>query len=242
MNASFQVGDKVIFGRPNGEKTLGKVVKVNRATLKVEQLEERGSSRDYKPGTIWNIPHNLATPEANTLPTPPVAPCTVQPGDRAEFTKGGHTVTGTVKSVNDKTVTLVDCDDDSRGYRVPFHMVRPVKPNPFKVGSTVSYKGRTAVVTHVRGSIVFVYGASVWGVEAPLDVSDVQLAPKREDKVVLRNILNMYANLSPENLHCDGEISRSQAATRADQYNRILQALFIEIGRTVSESEAYQQA
>ena len=39
---SFNVGDLVLFGRPNGEQTRGKVVKVNRKTYKVQTLESRG--------------------------------------------------------------------------------------------------------------------------------------------------------------------------------------------------------
>ena len=37
-----KVGMKIYFGRANGEKTLGEIVKVNSKNLKVRQLEQRG--------------------------------------------------------------------------------------------------------------------------------------------------------------------------------------------------------
>ena len=58
----MNVGDKVHFGRTHGEKTLGEVVKVNPTTVKVKQLEARGTMRDYPVGTIWKVPHKLCSP------------------------------------------------------------------------------------------------------------------------------------------------------------------------------------
>ena len=52
-------GDRVLFGRTYGEKTLGEVVKVNRVKAKVKQLESRGTYKDYPVGTIWTVPLNL---------------------------------------------------------------------------------------------------------------------------------------------------------------------------------------
>ena len=59
MGNDFQVGDKVIFGRGNGEQTLGTVVKVNRVKLKVRQDESRGTMKSYPVGTIWTVPPSL---------------------------------------------------------------------------------------------------------------------------------------------------------------------------------------
>lgn len=55
--SGFNVGDTVRFGRPNGEKTLGKVVKVNRKSLKVEILESRGSRSQA--GQVWRVHPSL---------------------------------------------------------------------------------------------------------------------------------------------------------------------------------------
>ncbi len=75
--SDFSVGDKVLFGRRHGEKTLGKVIKVNRKNLKVEQLEERGCYRNYSVGTKWTVPPSLCTPVAENgrpadVPSEPV--------------------------------------------------------------------------------------------------------------------------------------------------------------------------
>ena len=59
--SDFKVGDVVIFGRAYGEQTLGKVIKVNRKTLKVETLETRGRGRGKEPGRVWGVPPSLCT-------------------------------------------------------------------------------------------------------------------------------------------------------------------------------------
>jgi hypothetical protein len=63
--------------------------------------------------------------------------------------------------------------------------------------------------------------------------------PKRSDADILSDIRRLYNMLSPENLHCDGEISVSAARRRGAEFNRQLRACFVELGRRVSEEEAY---
>lgn len=55
-------GMSVMFGRGRGERTLGRVVKVNRLRVKVQQLTKRGSLKDYPVGTLWAVPPNLLSP------------------------------------------------------------------------------------------------------------------------------------------------------------------------------------
>ena len=55
----LSVGQTVYFGRPNGEKTKGKVVKVNRTKVKVEQLEQRGTYKAHPVGSVWTVPFKL---------------------------------------------------------------------------------------------------------------------------------------------------------------------------------------
>jgi hypothetical protein len=55
----FQKGDKVYFGRKNGEKTLGEIVRVNRRSYTIKQLESRGLYRDYAVGTKWKVAKSL---------------------------------------------------------------------------------------------------------------------------------------------------------------------------------------
>lgn len=56
-----KVGMRVFFGRSQGEQTLGEILKVNRAKLKVKQLESRGTMRSYPVGTIWTVPAALCS-------------------------------------------------------------------------------------------------------------------------------------------------------------------------------------
>jgi hypothetical protein len=55
MSTTFKPGDKVIFGRPNGEQTRGVILRVNRKSLSIEQLGERGTQRVRQPGTKWRV-------------------------------------------------------------------------------------------------------------------------------------------------------------------------------------------
>jgi len=57
--AGITRGAKVYFGRPNGEKTLGKVVKVNNKSVTVETLEERGRGRPV--GQKWRVHVSMLT-------------------------------------------------------------------------------------------------------------------------------------------------------------------------------------
>ena len=52
----YEVGMIIEFGRPNGEKTKGEIVKVNPKKLKVKQIGQRGTRRSYKEGSVWTVP------------------------------------------------------------------------------------------------------------------------------------------------------------------------------------------
>ena len=132
------------FGRSNGEKTFGEIVKVNRKTYKVRTLEARGTKRDYAVGTVWKVPHSMFTP-------------------------------------------LADAD--------------------------------AAKVETPKAKVVFRH--------------------KRSDEAILRDIRNIDNALSPENLHCDGEISRSAARRKATILNRTMRKLIAELGREPTDSELF---
>lgn len=67
-------------------------------------------------------------------------------------------------------------------------------------------------------------------------------APKaaRPEAQIMREIQNCYCSLSPENLYCDGERSRTAAMRVARSLNAQLKSLFKELGREVSEDESYR--
>jgi len=52
----YENGMKVRFGRPNGEKTEGIIIKINPKSLKVETLENRGRTGRSITGTVWKVP------------------------------------------------------------------------------------------------------------------------------------------------------------------------------------------
>jgi hypothetical protein len=135
---SFKVGDRVLFGRAHGERTLGEVVKINRSRMRVKQLDARGTYKTHPIGTVWVVPMAL-------------------------------------------------CDHAD---------------------------GRTAPT------------------EAAL--------PARTEDAIMEDILRTYVHLSPENLSCDGELSRAECYRRGIALNARLRGFFKEIGRTVSEDEAYR--
>jgi len=55
----FSIGDKVMFGRRNGEQTLGEIVKLNPKRAKVRQLEARGVRKAHNVGAVWGVPYSL---------------------------------------------------------------------------------------------------------------------------------------------------------------------------------------
>jgi hypothetical protein len=61
---------------------------------------------------------------------------------------------------------------------------------------------------------------------------------KRSDAEIMRDIQDVRNQLSPENLHCDGEISRSAAARKETLLNARLRELFAEKGTTVPCEDA----
>lgn len=61
----------------------------------------------------------------------------------------------------------------------------------------------------------------------------------RTETMILRDITEAYFGLEPEVLYCDGERSRSEAQRVAARLRRQLRECFKELGREVSESEAW---
>ena len=67
---AFRVGDSVIFGRPNGEQTEGKVIRVNAASVTIEQTEVRGQSRIREAGAKWRVHPSLVRLVSNAGTAP----------------------------------------------------------------------------------------------------------------------------------------------------------------------------
>lgn len=75
LREAARIGMKVYFGRHNGEKTLGEIVKLNPTKAKVKTLEDRGRSERHFIGQEWGVPYSLMEPAeagATATPTAPV--------------------------------------------------------------------------------------------------------------------------------------------------------------------------
>lgn len=62
------------------------------------------------------------------------------------------------------------------------------------------------------------------------------------DPVTLDKFLRLASALSPENLHCDGEISRTEAARRGRVLRKEWKTLETQVGRRVTEDEVWAAA
>ena len=80
---------------------------------------------------------------------------------------------------------------------------------------------------------------TVWVVPFRLCSKAGEVTTKRPETEVLVEIRNIYCQLSPENLSCDGELSRTEVRRRSSALESRLRSCFQELGREVSESEAF---
>lgn len=113
-----------------------------------------------------------------------------------------------------------------------------VKVNPAKC-KVKQLESRGTMKAYPVGSIWTVPPSLMTPAPAGTSAAPVAPAAKRPEAEIMRDILGCYAGLSPENLTCDGELPRAQVERRRAELSRKLRALFTEIGREVSESEAY---
>ena len=61
----------------------------------------------------------------------------------------------------------------------------------------------------------------------------------RSEKEILNDFAGLACRLSPENLCCDGEISRAEVNRRFRQIQKEWKALEKELGREVSEDQVW---
>jgi hypothetical protein len=110
------VGMKVMFGRGNGEQTLGEIVKINPTKAKVKTLETRGGGRGSHVGAIWSVPYSLVTPagvafldELNSRP--PLDPAEL-PLPYNEFSETNLIVEAVVQTYNSLSPEWLTCDGE----------------------------------------------------------------------------------------------------------------------------------
>jgi hypothetical protein len=123
-----KVGERVIFGRLNGEQTRGTVLKVNRVKCKVQQDESRGTMKDHAVGTIWTVPFRLLSPDptANQPNRPVSGPEDTLMAYEAEAGESSDPIVGaTVVEIRKMTKAELSMLgwDDFRGHEVPIAIV-----------------------------------------------------------------------------------------------------------------------
>ena len=62
---------------------------------------------------------------------------------------------------------------------------------------------------------------------------------KRTENEIMSDFLDLACDLSPENLTCDGELSNKQVQQRLNQINSSWEKLESEIGKKVTEQDAW---
>lgn len=106
-------------------------------------------------------------------------------------------------------------------------------------------ESRGSFTSHPIGTMwkvapAFVTPAPAGSVPTVSHISPTTRRIGRPEAEIIRDIGNIYCQLSPENLTCDGELSRTAVAGRRRSLNAKLRALFTEIGRPVDESECWK--
>lgn len=83
-----KVGMKVVFGKGNGERTLGEIVKINPTKAKVKTLQTRGNGRGSMAGAVWTVPYSLMNPADGVLMLDEVNSKPINPSILQEVAKG----------------------------------------------------------------------------------------------------------------------------------------------------------
>lgn len=209
----LSIGDRVIFGNPRGEKTLGEIVKLNPKKAKVKLLEDRGTKRVSRAGAIWTVPYGgISLAPEGRAPQEKVDPEVryvrdysrkteqFKKGDKVWFVgKNSKKVGGTVIRVNKKSVAVKPNDGSSRYWRVPPSML-------FREGE---------------------------------EMPEEKASKKRTEKEILSDLLDVECMLSPENLTCDGELPRYLVQRKERELRSKRRQLVKELGREPTDEEIW---
>jgi len=129
-----KVGDYVLFGKPDGVQRRGRVIKLNRKSVKVMQTQD---CRTYPAGTEWRVTPSLcrvvegdlirgvgaAKSPRSLAPVAPPVPRFAK-GERVYFMYKNKAIQGFVKRVNTRTVSIETTKGSENWWRVPHHSVR----------------------------------------------------------------------------------------------------------------------
>jgi hypothetical protein len=153
---------------------------------------------------------------------------------------------------------------DGKVFRCPPALVRagltpkaaaadPAGPaTDLRAGDTVEYEWKTwpkfesttikGIVTRVQGNEVEVYSRQDMRFPKLVPAQGFTKVAQRSEAEVLDELVAVYVSLSPEALTADGERRRSEVVRLRGGFERALRTLWHEIGRRVTEEEAFAYA
>ena len=151
---------------------------------------------------------------------------------------------------------------DGKVFRCPPSLVRsglaPKAADPtgpatdLRTGDTVEYEWKTwpkfesttikGIVTRVQGNEVEVYSRQDMRFPKLVPAQGFTKVAQRSEAEVLDELVAVYVSLSPEALTADGERRRSEVVRLRAGFERALRTLWHEIGRRVTEEEAFAYA
>lgn len=134
--SKYNVGDLVVYGRRNGQKTMGQIVRVNPSKYKIKQLEARGA---HPVGTVWGVPESLILAKVDPAQIPNLKDLLNDVAEEAEKNTSGkfrtgqkvtfeyknQQIVGTIIRVNQKTCS-VSVAGQANHYRIPPSMLAHV--------------------------------------------------------------------------------------------------------------------
>lgn len=107
-------------------------------------------------------------------------------------------------------------------------------------GQFVSNYSLSTLREHARGVGLDMYGGEpAWKIDGATFQKVMDWLPKRPEAEIIKDIRQTHCELSPENLHCDGEISATEARRKEAKLNRKLAELERELGRKPTDKEIY---
>jgi hypothetical protein len=119
-----------------------------------------------------------------------------------------------------------------------------IKMNPTKAKiQTLEDRGNgrgsaAGAVWSVPYSMMMTYGGTATPIP-PEPKEPLTFNPFSRDNLLLEALVQVYSDLSPENLACDGEASMTHIRKARAEGERKLRGLTIALGRTVGEAEIY---
>ena len=240
--------------------------RINHRSVTIKNPDEWGTRYFRMGANSLTLATSKATTPAKTIAVKPQAEqCAakgIRVGSMVELDHKGKTHKGKVVRFNAKTVSI-----KVPGYRGnwtwPASKIRLSADQPapkapvtmtLKVGQSVQVRAYTlrkvgtqvlkelvgGVITKVnRTDGTYEVAHEGLGSTRSFKANEVRQTSRRDEDTIMNAIYGVYMGLSPENLTCDGERSKTEQRRVRARLNRTLKALEKELGSEVSEEQAF---